>query len=61
MNNLALLICLAEIQDMCIGKITMNSEMDADYIGMRISQATGMTAPELDKYILENEEDYPGF
>ena len=61
MDNIVLLIVLAEIQDMCIGKITMNASMDAEYIGQRISHATGMTKPQLDQYILENEEDYPGF
>ena len=60
-NNIALLIVLAEIQDMCIGNIAMGYSLDAEYIGSRISQTTGMTKPELEQYILEHELDYPGF
>ena len=48
-----LLAALAEIQNACIGEITMGYRLDAMHIGELISSATGMTNPELNKYIDE--------
>ena len=38
---------LTSISDMCIGEIAMNHNLDAQYIGELIYEATGMTNPEL--------------
>jgi hypothetical protein len=51
MKTKKLLRALADIQSMCIGKIAMNCSLDAEAIGQLISEATGMTNPELLKYL----------
>lgn len=55
MSDLKLLKCLAEIQNMCIGKLTMGYQLDEMHIGEIICNATGMTNPDLNKYIAEIE------
>lgn len=40
-------IALCAISDMCIGEITMNYKLDAEYIGQVIYQATGKSNPDL--------------
>ncbi len=42
-------VFLYEISSMCIGALTMNIPLDAQYIGNEIYNATGMTQPELAK------------
>lgn len=53
MKEIDLLRALCEIQNMCIGKITMGYSMDELYIGELIANATGMTNPQLNQYINE--------
>ena len=55
MNEIKYLKVLAEIQNMCIGKITMGYELDEMYIGELIANVTGMTNPQLNQYIAEQE------
>ena len=38
---------LCDIQQMCIGDIAMGYKLEAETIGQLISEATGLTAPEL--------------
>lgn len=54
-TELKYLKVLAEIQNMCIGKITMNYELDEMYIGELIATVTGMTNPQINQYIAEQE------
>lgn len=51
MTNLEykLLSCLYDIQQMCIGEITMNYKLDAEHIGDMISETTGMNVRELEE------------
>lgn len=51
MDQQKLLQCLFDIQTMCIGDLTYNYKLDANYIGQIISEATGMTATELEQFI----------
>jgi hypothetical protein len=44
---------LLEVQDLCIGQITMGYGLDAEYIGAKITECTGMTVEELKDYIDE--------
>jgi len=53
MNELKLIKALAEIQNMCIGKITMGYSLDEMHIGELIADATGMTNPQLNEYVAE--------
>ena len=46
-ERIKLLSCLLDISDECIGEITMNYRVDAEYIGRKIYAATGMTNPQL--------------
>lgn len=46
-----LLSVLADISNMCIGEIAMNYKLDPQLIGEMIHKATGMTNPELNKYV----------
>ena len=58
MTNLEykLLSCLFDIQQMCIGEITMNYKFDAEYIGRMISDTTGMTIIELEEKLKQHEQ-----
>ena len=49
MDQQKLLKCLIDIQNMCIGEITMDWKLDPNYIGTLITEATGMTNPELNE------------
>lgn len=44
---------LSEISDMCIGDIAMGYQLDANYIGQLIFEATGKTNPELRRNLQE--------
>ena len=44
-----LLELASEISQMCIGEIAMGHKLDAQYIGNRIYEVTGLTSPELIK------------
>lgn len=57
MQYINLMKTLAQIQDMCIGAITMGQSMDAEHIGEIISDATEMSAQEFKGY-LESLEKY---
>lgn len=54
-ESFKLLDCLSVIQQACIGEIAMGYDLDAEYIGREISEATGRTAPELLTYLRERE------
>ena len=58
MTNLEykLLSCLFDIQQMCIGEIAMNYKLDAEYIGRRISETTGMNVIELEGELKQHEQ-----
>jgi hypothetical protein len=49
-----LLQALVYIQDMCIYEISMGNRLDAVEIGQIISDATGMTNPQLHDYMAHN-------
>jgi len=51
------LAVLCEIQNMCIGEITMSYKLDAEHIGAMIADVTGMTNPELNKLVSEMKND----
>ena len=51
-----LLSCLFDIQQMCIGEIAMNYKLDAEYIGRRISETTGMNIRELEGELKQHEQ-----
>jgi len=53
-KRVKLLSCLLDIQSACIGQITLSYGLDAEYIGRQITDATGMTYPELDKELEAN-------
>lgn len=53
---LKLLDCLCDIQQSCIGEIAMNYKLDAESIGRQITEATGMTAPELVDFLKDNKQ-----
>ena len=53
MNDIEVLDLLTEISQMCIGEISLNYKLDAQYIGQRIYEVTGLTAPELLKKLDE--------
>jgi len=55
MEEFKYLKALAEIQNMCIGEIAMGYRLDASYIGELIHDVTGMTSPQLNQYIAEQE------
>lgn len=54
-ESFKLLDCLSDIQQACIGEIAMGYDLDAEYIGRKISEVTGKTAPELLEYLRERE------
>lgn len=54
-ESFKVLDCLSDIQQACIGEIAMGYNLDAEYIGRKISEATGKTAPELLMYLRERE------
>ena len=54
-ERIKLLSCLLDISDGCIGEITMNYRVDAEYIGRKIYAATGMTNPQLTEALKEQE------
>ena len=54
---LRLLEELDDIQSQCIGELAMGYKLDAQSIGESISKATGMTNPELKKYLLDIKRD----
>lgn len=51
-NNL--LELASEISQMCIGEIAMGYKLDAQYIGNRIYEVTGLTSPELIKKLKDS-------
>lgn len=51
MKYLNLMKALSQIQDMCIGEITMGCKLDAAHIVELISDATEMSAPEFKEYL----------
>ena len=54
-ERIKLLSCLLDISYECIGEITMNYRVDAEYIGRKIYAATGMTNPQLTEALKEQE------
>ena len=52
-ERIKLLSCLLDISDGCIGEITMNYRVDAEYIGRKIYAATGMANPQLTEALKE--------
>lgn len=52
-DNDKLIKVLTEISNMCIGNISMNYSLDAQYIGDMIYEATGLTNPELNDLLRE--------
>lgn len=48
---------LCSIQSACIGQIAMGYSLDAEVIGQGISIATGMTNPELNKLLKDQNND----
>jgi hypothetical protein len=52
-ERITLLSCLLDISDGCIGKVTMNYNLDAQSIGESIYVATDKTNPELTQALKE--------
>lgn len=50
-ENQKLREALRDIQNMCIGEIAMGYKLSAESIGQMITEATGMTNPELNKLL----------
>lgn len=58
--NDAMIETLSSISTMCIGKIAMGYELDAENIGQMIFASVGMTQPEMVRYVankLEQDND----